>query len=66
MEGDGDAGEGNVGMQASVEGGTLRVEATRTLTQGVKVAVGGSEGEERKLSDEGGSELGDPVNVTTG
>ncbi len=36
------------------------------MTQGVKVAVGGSEGERRKFANEFGGELGDPVDVTMG
>ena len=36
------------------------------MTQGVKVAVGGSEGERWEFANEFGGELGDPVDVTTG
>ncbi len=72
VEGDGGAGEGNVDKQASVRqqgeasGRRDSVRGSDTLTQGVKVTVGGSEGEGGEFADEGGNELGDPVDVTTG
>ena len=37
-----------------------------TLTQVVKVAVGGSEGKRGEFANEFGSQLGDPVDVSTG
>ncbi len=36
------------------------------MAQGVKVAIRGREGEGGKFADKGGSELRDPVDVTTG
>ena len=65
--------ENNVGKQASAggqqgktSGGGDSTSGSDTLTQGVKVAVGCSEGERREFSNEFGGELGDPVDVTTG
>jgi hypothetical protein len=37
-----------------------------TLTQGVKVAIGGGKGEGGELADQGGGEFWDPVDVSTG
>ena len=48
--------------ERAVDGGTRRVP----LTQGVKVAVGGSEGKRGEFANEFGSQLWDPGDVSTG
>ncbi len=67
MEGDGGAGKGNVGKKASAErqqgeasGGWDSARGCDTLTQGVKVAVGSSEGKRGEFANEFGSQLGIP------
>ena len=51
-------------MEAS--GGWGATSGIDTLTQGVKVAIGGGEGEGGEFADESGGEFGDPVDVSTG
>ncbi len=62
MEGDGGAGKGNVGKKASVErqqgeasGRWDSARGCNTLTQGIKVSVGGSEGKGGEFANEFGS-----------
>ncbi len=49
------------GQRGEASGRWDSVRGSDTLTQGIKVAVRGSEGERGKFADKGGSELGDPV-----